>query len=147
MMTTKLVNKTHVMLVLLILGCIWAGVTSAQSAATVSVVNHPALGDILVGPKGMTLYILSKESANAIACVEDCALNWLPLIVTRTDVVVAGLEASNRAQVNTATRSSEGKSQLQVSYKGQPLYSWSRDKVPGDVTGDGIGGIWSVARP
>jgi predicted lipoprotein with Yx(FWY)xxD motif len=34
-----------------------------------------------------------------------------------------------------------------VVYNGQPLYYWSRDKVPGDVTGDGIGGIWSVARP
>lgn len=28
-----------------------------------------------------------------------------------------------------------------------PLYYWVKDKKPGDVTGDGVNGVWHVAKP
>ncbi|MEO8186844.1 MAG: hypothetical protein ABI580_05700, partial [Burkholderiaceae bacterium] len=35
----------------------------------------------------------------------------------------------------------------QWAYKGQPLYQWANDKKPGDKTGDGVGGVWKIAKP
>lgn len=117
------------------------GLSSAQEpGATVQVVEHPSLGEILVGPTGMTLYVLSKETASDLQCLEDCARNWLPL--TGNPVANGLTEALSMVRRTTDAGSLE-----QLVYKNQPLYYWSRDKAPGDVTGEGIGGIWSVARP
>jgi predicted lipoprotein with Yx(FWY)xxD motif len=27
-----------------------------------------------------------------------------------------------------------------------PLYLWQGDKKPGDITGDGVGGVWHLAK-
>ncbi|MGN8186461.1 hypothetical protein ACTJLD_10810, partial [Burkholderia sp. 22088] len=35
----------------------------------------------------------------------------------------------------------------QWAYRGRPLYRWKQDRKPGDAGGDGIGGMWHVARP
>jgi predicted lipoprotein with Yx(FWY)xxD motif len=32
-------------------------------------------------------------------------------------------------------------------YKGKPVYLWINDKAKGDVTGDGVGGNWVLAKP
>ena len=34
----------------------------------------------------------------------------------------------------------------QVSFNGVPLYRYAKDQHPGDVTGEGVGGAWSVAN-
>ncbi|MCW8111945.1 hypothetical protein PGS49_22085 [Yersinia intermedia] len=34
----------------------------------------------------------------------------------------------------------------QWAYQGQPLYSWSKDKQPGDITGDQIKDIWHLVH-
>ncbi|KPH07099.1 hypothetical protein AOG23_18670 [Rhizobium acidisoli] len=31
-------------------------------------------------------------------------------------------------------------------YEGKPLYTFAGDKKPGDMTGDGVGGVWHVAK-
>jgi predicted lipoprotein with Yx(FWY)xxD motif len=31
-------------------------------------------------------------------------------------------------------------------YEGWPLYLWVKDTKPGDVTGDGVGGVWHAAK-
>ncbi|MCB1351011.1 MAG: hypothetical protein KDK11_21085, partial [Maritimibacter sp.] len=31
--------------------------------------------------------------------------------------------------------------------KGMPLYTWVNDTAPGDVTGDGVNGVWHLAKP
>ena len=35
----------------------------------------------------------------------------------------------------------------QVTYDGRPLYFYVGDSAAGDVTGDGLGEVWHVARP
>jgi predicted lipoprotein with Yx(FWY)xxD motif len=32
----------------------------------------------------------------------------------------------------------------QLTYDGAPLYLWFKDKKPGDMTGQGVGGVWWV---
>jgi hypothetical protein len=36
---------------------------------------------------------------------------------------------------------------VQVTYNGSPLYYYANDAAAGDVTGQGIGGIWYIAAP
>jgi predicted lipoprotein with Yx(FWY)xxD motif len=31
-------------------------------------------------------------------------------------------------------------------YEGKPLYTYSKDKKPGDATGEGVGGVWRAAK-
>jgi predicted lipoprotein with Yx(FWY)xxD motif len=33
---------------------------------------------------------------------------------------------------------------VQVTYNGWPLYYYEKDKAPGDVTGQDVGGVWYV---
>ena len=35
----------------------------------------------------------------------------------------------------------------QWAYKGKPLYVYSKDAKPGDVTGDGFNNVWRIAAP
>jgi predicted lipoprotein with Yx(FWY)xxD motif len=35
---------------------------------------------------------------------------------------------------------------LQWANEGKPLYTYANDKKPGDVTGDGMNGVWHVVR-
>jgi predicted lipoprotein with Yx(FWY)xxD motif len=35
----------------------------------------------------------------------------------------------------------------QWAYKGKPLYYWVKDTKPGDVSGDGVKGVWHTAKP
>ena len=37
--------------------------------------------------------------------------------------------------------------QKQWTYKGKPLYLFSGDVNPNDTTGDGVNGVWHIARP
>ncbi len=34
-----------------------------------------------------------------------------------------------------------------MTYNSWPLYTWVKDKVPGDTTGQGVGGKWFVVTP
>jgi predicted lipoprotein with Yx(FWY)xxD motif len=29
----------------------------------------------------------------------------------------------------------------------RPLYNWKNDQKPGDITGDGVGGVWHIVQP
>jgi predicted lipoprotein with Yx(FWY)xxD motif len=36
---------------------------------------------------------------------------------------------------------------LQWTYKNRPLYGYRADQKPGDQLGEGVGGVWKVAKP
>lgn len=36
---------------------------------------------------------------------------------------------------------------MQWAYDGKPLYTYAKDKQPGDTTGDTLMGVWHVAKP
>jgi hypothetical protein len=35
----------------------------------------------------------------------------------------------------------------QIAYNDQPLYFYAEDQQPGETTGEGVGGVWFVAKP
>jgi predicted lipoprotein with Yx(FWY)xxD motif len=111
----------------------------------VQVATHPELGEILVGPTGMTLYTFRNDADGASNCNGPCAANWPPL-VGGFDAAgpMPGLGDGVSGDVSLFERADDG---VQVVLNGMPLYYWRNDFVPGDATGDGVGGNWDVARP
>tara|TARA_B100000427_G_scaffold299877_1_gene281879 strand:- start:645 stop:1025 length:381 start_codon:yes stop_codon:yes gene_type:complete len=94
------------------------------------------LGPVLADSKGMTLYTFRKDKPGKSVCNGQCAALWPPL--TAADGAMADGDYS------VITRDDGSK---QWAYKGMALYGWVKDKKPGDTTGNGVKGIWDVARP
>ncbi len=122
----------------------YGSTTAAGGAATSGgiAVGKTSLGSVLVDGTGMTLYVFAKDTANdgKSACYGQCATNWPPATVTGAPAKPAGANGT----LATITRDD---GTLQVTYNGMPLYRFAPDKAPGDTKGDGVGGVWSVAKP
>lgn len=108
--------------------------TAAFSAPVAT--GGSAIGDVLVGENGMTLYTFAKDSAGKSVCNDDCAVKWPPLFADKADTPTGDFTIIKRADDT-----------YQWAIKGMPLYFWMNDKTEGDTTGDGVGGVWAVARP
>ena len=94
------------------------------------------LGKVLVSPSGLTLYGLMKDTKTNSTCVGACARVWPPVLVDKGWTVASGVD---RSLFGTIVRK-DGRRQLVA---GQwPLYTFSGDTKPGDVNGEGSGGIW-----
>ena len=100
------------------------------------------LGKVLVGTSGMTLYIRTSDGMNSSGCNGSCADNWPPFTVKSGTKPAGG--SGVQGAFGTITRSD---GTHQVTYKGKPLYYFAGDYYTGDTTGQGVGGIWYVAKP
>jgi len=120
-------------------GGVWF-VVNPTDAPSVNVRSDGDLGDILVDPRGMTLYLYTKDEPSVSNCYDQCAAAWPPLLTsadpTGPDAVAAGLGTTTRTDGT-----------LQVTYNGVPLYYWAKDQKPGDTTGQNVGGVWFVINP
>jgi predicted lipoprotein with Yx(FWY)xxD motif len=115
-----------------------AAIAFASAAfAAPAMVGNSAKGKVLTDAKGMTLYNFAKDSKGKSACNGKCAENWPPLMASAGEKGAKGYSKIKR---------SDGK--MQWAYKGKPLYTWKKDKKPGDITGDGfLNGAWHMAKP
>ena len=111
---------------------------AATSGTTVALGQNDQLGSFLVDDKGMTLYLFTKDTPNTSNCYDKCATAWPPLLTTGDPVAGEGIDAS---RLGTTTRTDGA---IQVTYNGWPLYYYEKDKAPGDVTGQDVGGVWYV---
>jgi predicted lipoprotein with Yx(FWY)xxD motif len=97
-----------------------------------------ALGTILVGPSGMTLYtFVSDKDDGKSVCTGSCARKWPPF-------TAAASAPAPKAPLTLVTRDDGSK---QYAWKGKPLYYYAEDKKPGDVTGHEVGKAWFVVQP
>jgi predicted lipoprotein with Yx(FWY)xxD motif len=108
-----------------LLAALLAGPALAADSAPV----HKANG-VLVDAKGMTVYTFDKDSAGKSACTGQCTENWPP--------VQAG-SATLAPPYSSITRDDGSK---QLAYKGKPLYTFAKDKAPGDKKGDKVKDVW-----
>ncbi len=123
-----------------VLGFLTAGSiagAASQTKATVSL-RTTQLGSILVNPGGHSLYMFRNDRNGKSTCSGSCAKFWPPLIAHGK--LTAGPGAKG-ALLGT-TRRSDGR--LQVTYRKHPLYTFAPDKQPGQVSGEGSGGVWYV---
>ena len=104
-------------------------------------VGETALGRTLTDLEGRTLYAFTKDEGGKSGCYDDCAVTWPAFTVRGKVMAGAGVEVDWLA---TAERR-EGTTQ--VTYKGMPLYYFSGDQQPGDINGQGVGGIWFTVAP
>jgi predicted lipoprotein with Yx(FWY)xxD motif len=92
-------------------------------------------GGVMTDSAGMTLYAFDKDSGGKSSCNGPCASNWPPLLVTG--------DAKASGDWSIVARDDGSK---QWAFKGKPLYHWSKDKKPGDMTGDGFNGVWHAVK-
>jgi predicted lipoprotein with Yx(FWY)xxD motif len=105
---------------------------------SVQVRTHPQWGDVLVDPRGMTLYVSTRDAPDASACFGPCSQTWPPLLAGLGDPVPGdGL----RVPLGVLARPDGGR---QVTYASRPLYRFSGDANPGDTNGQGFDGVWFV---
>ena len=92
----------------------------------------------LVGPNQMTLYVFDRDTAGSgkSVCNGGCATNWPPLMAPAGAAPIGNWSVITRDDGNK-----------QWAYQGKPLYYWVKDSKPGDITGDGVGNVWRVAKP
>jgi predicted lipoprotein with Yx(FWY)xxD motif len=114
---------------------------ATAAAAPVSTTSNPTLGVILVDSKGMTVYVFDSDKNGTIACVGGCVGAWPPVVLEAgATLPTTGALA---ADLSTVDRPDGAK---QVAYKGRPVYRFSGDSKPGDIKGDGVGGIWHAVK-
>ncbi len=97
-------------------------------------------GSILTDKDGKSLYFFASDAAGTANCTGGCEAVW-PLYYSADASTDMGLD---KTQVSEITRPDGRK---QSTYKGYPLYYYASDLNAKDVKGDGVGGIWFVAKP
>ncbi|UPS62998.1 hypothetical protein [Providencia rettgeri] len=98
-------------------------------------IKETSLGNVYTNNQGMTLYYFDNDKPDHSVCYDDCEKLWPPLLVTDETTKLSGL---------TKIQRKDGKIQWAINH--QPLYLWSKDQKPGDITGAGVKNIWSIAR-
>jgi predicted lipoprotein with Yx(FWY)xxD motif len=101
-----------------------------------------SLGTVVVDGKGRTVYLFTKDTANAgtSACSGQCATVWPAVITTSATPSVTGVTGT----VSTIALADGAK---QVTLDGWPLYTFASDTSAGKVDGQGVQGIWWAVSP
>jgi predicted lipoprotein with Yx(FWY)xxD motif len=115
--------------------------TTARPTASAGVVKtaQTSLGTILVDAQGRTLYGFAQDMNGTPTCNGGCASVWPPFTISGTPKPAAGLNPSVVTTVPGANGS------LQVKAGKWPLYRFSGDAKPGDVTGQGTENFFVVS--
>ena len=116
-----------------------ASTTAGSAAAVVKLARNSTLGEILVDSKGDTLYRFTKDTSSTSHCTGSCAGLWPPLLLP-----AGGTSPEGGPGVSGLGTVIRGVGQIQVTYDGHPLYTYSGDTAPGQTNGQGLLGTWFV---
>lgn len=119
---------------------------SATPAANAAQIPHDNIyvnktsstkGDYIADFAGKSLYVFDKDAPGVSTCSGACAVTWPPYI--------SGAAAQKNLPANMSIiRHDDGT--LQFAWKNRPLYYYAPDQNVGDTLGDGIGGVWHLAK-
>lgn len=110
-------------------------VSLASSGAAFAQAPAKMAGGVMTDGAGMTLYAFDKDTGGKSSCNGPCAALWPPLLVTG--------DGKASGDWSIVARDDGTK---QWAFKGKPLYHWSKDQKPGDMTGDGFNGVWHAVK-
>jgi predicted lipoprotein with Yx(FWY)xxD motif len=102
---------------------------SGSGSGAVSTREVSDLGTVLVDSSGRTLYFAEEEVDGSISCVDACLGFWTP--ATPDGDVPSDIDG-----LDVMTRDDTGDRQL--TFDGAPLYTFTLDRSPGQVTGDDL---------
>ena len=115
---------------------------------TVATRTVSGVGTVLTDQSGKTLYTPQQEAHGAIKCTSSCLSFWFP--VTMGKGVTPRSAGTLTGKLGEIQRPDGGGRQL--TYNGQPLYTFRLDSAPGQVQGndfmDSFGGqsfTWHAA--
>jgi len=119
-----------------------APASSAPASAAELTVAQSSAGQIVVAGQGLSVYYFTKDTKDSgtSACTADCLLAWPPVTSTTATPTVDGVTG----KVGTIP-TADGK--MQVTINGMPIYYYAKDKAAGDITGQGVGGVWYLVAP
>lgn len=103
---------------------------SRASQQAIATGVHARAGEYVTDPQGLTLYTTSRT------CDGECLSVWPPYLAQ---------EQTTEGNLSTVYREDVGG--YQYTLHGEELYYYAEDSIPGDILGDGVGGVWSIARP
>lgn len=121
--------------------------TEAQASGPAAVSTKPnaTFGPILAAAgSSLTLYMFAADHSGESACYGTCATVWPPLLTDGSPKAEGGAKGSELGTVKRRDGTT------QVTYAGHPLYYYTPDKSPTDVTGQAVnsfGGPWYVLSP
>jgi predicted lipoprotein with Yx(FWY)xxD motif len=116
-----------------------AALATALFAGAALAADAPAapMHGVLATPSGATVYTFDKDTVGSgkSACNGPCAQAWPPVPAQASDAATGDW--------SIVTRDDGSK---QWAYKGAPLYTFSKDAKPGDMTGDKFKDVWHVVK-
>ena len=115
--------------------------TAAQDDSFLKVAQDPAVGSFLTDAEGKALYLFTPDTTpSESTCYDDCATAWPPLAPAEGVILPAGVPG----ELTTVERTDGTQ---QVAYNDIPLYYYAGDEQPGNVNGQGLGGVWFIVPP
>jgi predicted lipoprotein with Yx(FWY)xxD motif len=90
---------------------------------------------LITARDGRTLYTFDKDSAGKSACSGACSAAWPAFTVANPKLAGGDFSIVVR---------DDGSAQW--AFQGKPLYFFAGDARPGEVNGDGQGGVWRALR-
>jgi predicted lipoprotein with Yx(FWY)xxD motif len=124
------------------------GTQQAAAGLTISSRQVSGVGTVLTSQSGRTLYTPEQEANGTIKCTGSCLSFWFPVTTAQgtTPHAATGLTG----KLGSVKRPDNG--DLQLTYNGDPLYTFRLDSAPGQAHGsnftDSFGGqsfLWHVA--
>lgn len=116
---------------------------TGANAIELGVANNIAAGQYVTAAN-RAVYRFDKDTAQppTSTCVGECAAKWPPLIAERgQSVSVTGVDPQLVGFVERADGA------CQITIAGWPVYFFAKDAKPGDLLGQGVGGVWHAVTP
>ena len=120
----------------------------AGAAITISSRQVSGVGTVLTNQSGRTLYTPAQEANGSIKCTGSCLGFWFPVTMAQGTTPHAG--SGLTGTLGSINRPDSG--DLQLTYNGDPLYTFRLDTAPGQAHGnnftDSFSGqtfLWHVA--
>ncbi|MCS7477233.1 hypothetical protein ACFFQW_12755 [Umezawaea endophytica] len=118
------------------------GIEPGPPPTTVQLGRNPLLGDVVVDGEGFTLYRHDRDTANpsVSVCTGECTATWRPVLVS--DAIP--FRNLDQDFLDTVLRPDGGR---QMTVGGWPAYRFVDDRVPGQVSGQGLEDAWFALAP
>jgi predicted lipoprotein with Yx(FWY)xxD motif len=113
---------------------------SEEPAVALQLLENEKIGEYLADASGMALYYFTKDKPDTTHCTGECLEKW-PAFYSENIQVPEGF---NKEDFDTITREDIG--QKQTTFKGYPLYYFIKDKMSGDVKGQGVKNVWFIVN-